>query len=64
MILGIATINATDYYISMQGISLDKWYAPHLVDYEFPNYSIATRHGGHCKTDYGSISFSPQLFSN
>ena len=64
MILIEVTINSVLNRLSMEGIALTHWWDNKVMSFDPPVYSLSERSGGYCSLDYGSMSFSPDLFEN
>jgi len=64
MLLVQITINAVDFYTSVEGHALTHNWRPYIIGFDAPTLSLPTDHGGYARMTYGSISFNPELFSS
>jgi hypothetical protein len=68
MLLCEITINAVVFYVSIDGIQSDgsllthNW-KPRIIGIDAPQLNIPCTHGGYAQMAFGSISFTPELFS-
>lgn len=64
MLLVRITINAVDFYVSVEGHALTHNWRPYIIGFDAPTLSLPTDHGGYARMTYGSISFNPELFAS
>ena len=64
MILAKITINAVVFYASDEGFNdTYAWYQS-IMSFSPPQYQMDKKYGGYCKMNFGSITLSPDLFSD
>ena len=63
MILLEATINGTLCRVSDENQSLEHFWENLVIRFDPPQYQLPTNYGGWCKLGFGSVEFSPGLFS-
>lgn len=64
MLLVQADIDGTLRRISDMPLALEHQYLPLLKSFDPPQWAMTSLSGGWCKVSYGTISFSPDLFSS
>ena len=62
MLLVEFDINASTNYLSQEGINLTHWWDNKIISFTPPIRKTSKIYGGYCGLEYGSISFSPDLF--
>jgi hypothetical protein len=64
MILFEATIDGSTVRASINGQALTHWWPPHIAAIDNPQYAMATDTGGFVALTCGSITLSPDFFTN
>lgn len=59
-----ATINATPYKVSLEGIKDSAWWDAQVKSFRSLYRSLEHEYGGYCRINLGDIIFSPELFEN
>ena len=64
MLLVQVDIDGTLRRVSDMTLALEHQYLPLLKNFDPPQWAMTNLSGGWCKVSYGTISFSPDLFSS
>lgn len=64
LLVRITTDDDAAYYFSEEGAAFEHWWAPKIISFSAPTYSISNTYGGYVQMGFGSMSMSPDSFGD